>query len=142
MSISSLPLFKDQAKNLEDPGISDETDPTITRSEMANIALVNFDEIGSSDVANALRRLHHSVSVLPIETAYEAIVKTMKSSPELIILDFAYNEPEARALVRRITSCWISTGHLGIILCILHVYRGPRLQVDLEREGARVIYAS
>jgi hypothetical protein len=109
---------------------------------MANISLVNFDESAAAELASALRSSHHSVCVFHIGIAYQAIVKATKGSPELIILGFSRNEREARSLVQKIVNYRIGTGCAMKILCVLPVYRGPQFQIELERQGAHVIYGS
>ena len=109
---------------------------------MGRILLMNFDEQRGAELADALRRLHHSVLISASRLSYRGALQRSNSNVDLVIINFSQNEPYALALMEEIVEQRTFSGVHVMILCVMRVYRGPQLQLKLERKGARVEYVT
>jgi hypothetical protein len=58
----------------------------------------------------------------------------------LIVLDASENDRVVHDQLAEIRRYRAQHGHRPTVLCVSRVYRGPLVELELERRGARVIY--
>jgi hypothetical protein len=101
---------------------------------MAKILLLNFDDDFGSRLAAFLRNEHHDILPSCISS------NCTQNSADLVIIDVSQREKVFERLLKEIVTFRAQHGPRPMILCISHVYRGPRFQLDLEQKGARLLY--
>jgi hypothetical protein len=107
---------------------------------MAKILLANFDEEEGTRLTAFLRNEHHEVGLSFKDESFVQILRRCGAATDLLILDVSRREKYARELLAQVTSHRLQYGPRPLILCILRSYRGAQFELDLERQGARVVY--
>lgn len=107
---------------------------------MAAILLIDARETISSELVQFLRSRRHSVSLCP--TAGGAI-EDLRANPagcDVIILNMSHNHAKDWRALEHIYHFLQFNPTAPPILCLSTVYWGPRMQLAIERKGARFVF--
>jgi hypothetical protein len=107
---------------------------------MAKILLANFDEEAGARLTAFLRNEHHEIGLSFENESFFQILRRCGAVNDLLILDVSRREKYARDLLAQISSHRLQYGPRPMVLCISRSYRGAQFELDLERQGARVVY--
>jgi len=109
---------------------------------MAQILLVHFDELTARRLAEFLETRGHRVNTLDPAQSLEHILDDKVRGFDLVILDVSVQCRDAGKLLEGLKRYRDAHGPRPMTLCVSRVYRGPRFELDLEQQGARVVYVS
>jgi DNA-binding response OmpR family regulator len=107
---------------------------------MAEILLVKFDKVTVERLAEFLQRRGHCITT---HSGDESLAQTLRGYSrgfDLVILDVACDEAVTRKHIAAVRAIREKRGPRPMLLCVSWVYRGPRFELELERQGARVVY--
>jgi DNA-binding response OmpR family regulator len=106
---------------------------------MAAILLIDVRETLSSELVQFLRSRQHSVSVCPTVGAAIKDLRASRSSYDVVILNMSHNHGTDWKTLEEIHQFLQFNPIAPPILCLSTVYWGPRMQLDIERKGARFV---
>lgn len=109
---------------------------------MAQILLVKINEFEARRLTEFLIVRGHRVTVFEPTQSLVRLLGELGQNLDLVILDVSLQGPEAGRYLEELKLYRAAHGPRPMILCVSHVYRGPRFELDLERQGARVVYVS
>jgi|GEM_PF-1827214 DNA-binding response OmpR family regulator len=107
---------------------------------MTRILLLDSNQTHARDLALALKR--HRCSVTICASRRDAIIELKRNSAgfDVVILDLSANRPEDWATFDQIQKLtWMSVP-TPMIVCFSTIYRGPKMNLEVERRGARFVY--
>jgi DNA-binding response OmpR family regulator len=104
------------------------------------ILLVNFDETSEGRLTEILRQKGHRVSAYACEESLAQHLLQLRNDVDLIVLDASGNDRALHDQLAEIRRYRAQHGHRPTVLYVSRVYRGPQVELELERKGARVIY--
>src|SRR5690349_2171924 len=104
------------------------------------ILLVNFDEASEGRLTEILRQRGHRVSTYTSEEPLAEHLSKPRGDVDLIVLDASGNDRVVHDQLDEIRQYRAQHGHRPTVLCVSRVYRGPQVELELERKGARVVY--
>jgi len=106
---------------------------------MAKILLANFAEAPIARLTELFRKRGHYVLVLGDgQSISEALGAT--DDTDLIILDVSNDDVGVRQRLAEVSRCRKRRGIRPMLLCVSTVYRGARFELDIEHQGARLVY--
>jgi PleD family two-component response regulator len=109
-----------------------------SRSIATRILLLDHDQ--TQALTLALQQRNFQVTHC---TAKHEILRELRSNPsgfDVVMLDFSFNRPEDWELFDSVRRLLWKTDHLAMILCFSRVYLGPRVRLQIERKGGRLVY--
>lgn len=107
---------------------------------MAHILLLDPDEEHARALAAELKRYGHSVAIY---ADMQVILNDMKRDTvevDVVIVDLTSDRPEVWEALDQIWRLTWKRAETLMVLCISRVYRGPRMKLEVERRGARMVY--
>ena len=108
------------------------------RKQMAQLLLIDTDKDHSRALINVLERHKHSVILSPSRRMVPRLLQTMHDKLDIVILYLSPNLDEDLRILSEITK---SHGvNRPAILCVARTYQGPRPQLEIERQGGRLVY--
>lgn len=108
---------------------------------MARIFIANFDSTETEQIAALLRRNGHTVLPLgPTAPDWKTSHAPLRDC-DLLIIDVTKDDPFVHDLIGEVAEVRAQYGPRPMILCVTAADCGPRFEFDLERKGARVVYA-
>jgi hypothetical protein len=108
---------------------------------MATILLIGSDQTKQENIASALRTRGHSVLVADWCHLTFADWYVRMSAVEIAVFDVTHLNDDSRRQLRRFCQWPRQDGYPVLVLCFSRAYRGPRFELDIERFGARFVYA-
>ncbi len=87
-----------------------------------------------------LERNHHSVVCC---TSYDFALHTLRSARtvyDIVIINISSNSPEDWRALERVYQILRTDAVAPMVLCVADAYRGPQLELAVERKGARLAY--
>jgi DNA-binding response OmpR family regulator len=108
---------------------------------MATILLIGSDQTNQENLASTLRARGHSVMTADWSRLQSADWNTRMSAAEIAMFDVTQLDEDSRRQLRRICQWPRQDGFPILVLCYSRAYRGPRFELDIERMGARFVYA-
>ena len=106
----------------------------------ARILLVNFDEASERRLTEIFRQKGHRISTYACEEPLAEHLSKRSNDVDLIILEASQNERVVHGQLSEIRRSRAQYGHRPTVLCVSRVYRGPQFELELERQGIRVVY--
>jgi hypothetical protein len=106
----------------------------------AQILLVNFDEASEERLREIFRQKGHCVSAYAGDKPLAEHLWKLSDDVDLIVLDVSGKDRVVRNQLGEIGRYRAQHGHRPTVLCVSRIYRGPQFELELEREGARVVY--
>ena len=107
---------------------------------MAAILLIDIRETISSELGQFLRSRQHSVSVSLTAGGAIKDLRANRASYDVIILNMSRNHANDWKTLEEIHQFLHFNPTAPPILCLSTVYWGPRMQLAIERKGARFVY--
>jgi hypothetical protein len=108
---------------------------------MAAVLLIGSDRTYRENLASTLRARGHSVMVADWCRLPSADWNARMSAVEIAVFDVTQIDDVSRSQLCRICQCPRQDGFPVLVLCYSRAYRGPRFELDIERLGARFVYA-
>lgn len=105
---------------------------------MARIVLVGFNEAFGKELSQCLKNQHHATTVCA--RGDEAWMKDFATDLKLVMLNFTRNAPEDWEALKRISKAKTESAAGPMILCVANRYLGPKMELEIERRGARIVY--
>jgi DNA-binding response OmpR family regulator len=106
----------------------------------ARILLVNFDEASEGRLKEIFRQKGYRISPYTCKEPLAEHLSKLRDDVDLIILDASGNDPLVHDQLGEVRRYRAQHGHRPTVLCVSRVYRGPQVELELERKGARVVY--
>ena len=107
---------------------------------MTDILLFDSDQVFGEELAQHLGKRKHTVmSYARRREALDALKKSIDDL-KLVIVDMTRNTQEDWEMLDWISRLRLRCTPGPMILCLLKVYRGPRIELEIERRGGRVVY--
>jgi hypothetical protein len=109
---------------------------------VARILLAGFGTEAAASLATLLEARRHTVEVCGGIAQSCRLIEQANTAIDLIILEVSlYRTPSFMLAIKSIKS------HLGcfslpIVLCVSTIFRGAQFEIELERQGARLVYLS
>ncbi len=108
--------------------------------EMARILLGGFDGPTATQLASLLRSGSHRIQICGELQLCVDVVRDHRTAVDLVIVD-ATSSPALIGECLRVLRCQnAGKGPKIRLLCVSRAYHGPRFEIDIEREGARLVY--
>jgi hypothetical protein len=108
---------------------------------MATILLVGENLTDQDNLAAKLRVRGHAV-LLADSRQFPTMCKDARmSSVEIFVFDVTHFDDASERHVRAICQQPRLDGRPALVLCYSRTYRSPRFELDIERLGARFVYA-
>jgi len=105
---------------------------------VAEILLVKFDQVTEGRLAELFGcRGHHAITHSGDQPLSQVL---RRRGFDLVILDVSCDYSITRKHVAAVRARREQHGLRPMLLCVSRVYRGPQFELELEREGARVVY--
>jgi hypothetical protein len=104
------------------------------------ILLVNFGEASEGRLTEILRQKGYRVSTYACEEPLAEHLSKLSDDIDLIVLDASGNDRVVHDQLGEIRLYRAQHGHRPTVLCVSRIYRGPQIELELERKGARVVY--
>jgi hypothetical protein len=108
---------------------------------MATILLIGQDRIDQENLASKLRARSHAVIVADYCHLPSADWDIRMSSVEIAVFDVTRLDDDCKGQLRRICQQPRHDGLPVLVLCYTRAYRGARFELEIERLGARFVYA-
>jgi DNA-binding response OmpR family regulator len=102
--------------------------------------LVKFDQVTGERLAEFLGYRGYRAA---IHSGDQPLLQILQKHPrgfDLVILDVSCDDAVTRKHIAAVRARREQYGLRPMLLCVSRVYRGPRFELELEREGARVVY--
>ena len=118
-------------------------------TDMANFLLIKSDEILSNQLAFYLTRKRHSIEISNSRPEGLTKFRELASALDMVILDMTAQESEqgavgqlsaTLAILDKIVVLKAECAAYAMILCLLNDYKGPQMELEIERRGAAVVY--
>ena len=106
----------------------------------ARILLLNFDEASEGRLTEIFRQKGYRVSTYAREEPLAEHLSKRSDDVDLIVLDASGNDRAIHDQLGEIRRYRVQHGHRPMVLCVSRIYRGPQVELELERKGARVVY--
>ncbi len=103
---------------------------------MPRILLLDPDTTHARALALALERHRYSVAICSAKRDALNELKRDHACFDVMILDLSANRPEEWAVLDEIRQL---SGLSVAVLCLSEIYRGPRMKLEVERKGARLV---
>ena len=108
---------------------------------MAIILIISPDEGERKTLDSAVRNMGHIVSLADRLAVLPILARSDLQTIEIVVCDVtALDEPAWREL-RAFAVTLRQRPTVVLMLCYSRIYRGPRFELDVERLGARFVYA-
>jgi hypothetical protein len=108
---------------------------------MATILLIGEKLTDHENLASKLRNRGHAVLLADYRQISMMSGDLRMSSVEIVIFDVTYLDEKDKGRVREICQLPRHDGYPVFVLCYSRVNREPRCELDIERLGARFVYA-
>jgi CheY-like chemotaxis protein len=107
---------------------------------MATILLVDVRETFSSELVQFLRSRQHIVNVFATARAALRVLRADHAAYDVIVLNMSHNEAREWKALEELRQFLQYSPATPPILCLSTAYWGPRMQLAIERKGARFVY--
>lgn len=107
---------------------------------MTDILLVDFNPAVTERLMEMLRAKCYSVSIHSCHRTLSETLSTHERNFDIVIIDVSTYSTAVRQHLTLLTAHRAERGPRPMILCVSQVDRGPQFELQLEREGARVVY--
>jgi DNA-binding response OmpR family regulator len=107
---------------------------------VAKILLSKFDDEWTQSLVELFQREHHQVAICSSGQSVLNTLERTKEPYELLVVDVSADHENAMKLVKQIKRFRFQCGNRLKVLCVSRVYRDPRFEFELEKEGARLVY--
>jgi hypothetical protein len=108
---------------------------------MATILLVGGNRVDHENLAAKLRMRGHVVLMADYRELPLVNWSTPMASVEIVVFDVTNFDDDDKRKVRSICQQPRQDGHPALVLCYSRSYRSPGFELDIERLGARFVYA-
>ena len=108
---------------------------------MATILLVGSERADQDNLASTLQNRGHDVILADDHRRSLTNWNAHMSSVEIVVFDVTNLNYDSKRRLRSICQLSRPDGSPVLVLCISRSYRGPRFELDIERLGARFVYA-
>jgi DNA-binding response OmpR family regulator len=108
---------------------------------MATILLLGSDKKNQENLASALRAKGHSILVADNCRISFTDWSARISSAEIAVFDVTRLDDDGKRQLRSVCQQPWRDGVPVLVLCYSRAYHGPRFELDIERLGARFVYA-
>ena len=109
---------------------------------MATILLIGSERVDQENLASTLRKHGHEVLVADNSRQLITDWNARLSSVELVVFDITHLNDDSGRQLRSICQLSRPDGFPVLVLCVSRSYRDPRFELDIERLGARFVYAA
>ena len=106
---------------------------------MTRILLVNFDDEQASRLAAFLRAGTQEICIADSSLPLGHVIRHVAEF-DLVIMEASHREKLVRDVMSGIAIERSKYGPRPMVICVCRIYRGPRFELDLEKQGARVVY--
>lgn len=128
----------EQSSSVGSEGLTRDT--RVRELTMAAILLIDVWEVLSSGLAQFFRSHQHTVIVCHSTRVALKTLRPRHAAPDIIVLDMSHNHAKDWKTLEEIHNLLRSHPASPPILCLSTVYWGPRMQLAIERKGARFVY--
>jgi hypothetical protein len=111
------------------------------KREMATILLIGSDQTDQENLAATLRARGHSVLLTENWHFSSTDFNARLSSADIAIVDVTRLDEDSLRQLRHICLRTRQDQFPVHVLCYSRTFRGPRFELDIERLGARFVYA-
>ena len=108
---------------------------------MANILVVRFNDVLGEELADALRTRRHAVGICVGDQPVPEAIQAYGDGVDLIIVDVSLADEACLRVLKGVARYRSEHGPRPMVLCVSTVYRGPQFELEIERKGARLVYA-
>ena len=109
---------------------------------MANILLLKFDEKVGRRLADLLQLRGHQVAIHLGDCSSLDVLLDHSQGIDLVIIEVSSADSLTRQYVGAVRAYREAHRPCPMLLCVSRFYRGAQFQLQLERDGGRVIYVS
>jgi hypothetical protein len=110
-------------------------------SNMATMLLIGFNEALKRELSGFLQARRHNVLICTDDQPLAHMLRIHGEDIDTAIVDVSLADTAWREALAEITRYRNKHGVRPGILCVSTVYRGPRFELEIERKGARLVYA-
>jgi DNA-binding response OmpR family regulator len=107
---------------------------------VARILLCNFDDEWTQSLTELFQRDHHQVVICASAQSVVSSLERTTERYELLVLDVSVDHENVMKLMKQIKRFRLQRGAQLKVLCVSRGYQGPRFELELEKEGARLVY--
>jgi hypothetical protein len=107
---------------------------------MARILIGGFDESTAAQLAIQMRAGRHDVRVCEAIGECDRHITVLGAAIDLVVIDGTASPGLVDKCFKSIADLYAGRGRRPMLLCVSRVYHGPRFEIDLENEGARLVY--
>jgi DNA-binding response OmpR family regulator len=108
---------------------------------MATILLIGSDQTDLENLASKLRTRGHTVLIADNRRPSSTDWSARMSSAEIMVFDVTNLNDDSKRQLRTICQQPRQHGFPVLVLCYSRAYRCSRFELDIERLGARFVYA-
>ena len=107
---------------------------------MARILIGGFDQPTATQLATQLRAGRHDVRICEAIGECDRHIIEHGAAIDLVVVDGTASPGLVEKCFKSIADLYSGRGRKAMLLCVSRVYHGPRFEIDLENEGARLVY--
>lgn len=106
---------------------------------MAQILFFDPHEEDAMELARRLKAKHHTVTSCTKAKELIQHLKCHAASFDVVILDVSAQTLDLQIL-NGVNCMVLKAGQAPAVVCVSRVYKGPQMQLQIERKGARLVY--
>jgi CheY-like chemotaxis protein len=110
------------------------------RQPTARVLMVDHDKTHAAELRLALERHHFQVTQYADKEAVLRELRRNVAEFDVVMLDLSLHRAEDFELFDRVRQLLWAADHLALILCFSRVNLGPRMRLQIERRGGRLVY--
>jgi hypothetical protein len=107
---------------------------------MAHILIGGFDASTAAQLASQLQAGRHDVRICEAIHDCGRHIADSGTAIDLVVVDGTASPGLVEKCFKGIADLYAGRGRRAMLLCVSRVYHGPRFEIDLENEGARLVY--
>jgi hypothetical protein len=107
---------------------------------MARILIGGFDQPTAVQLAMRLRAGRHDVRICEAISECDRHIIDLGAAIDLVVVEGTASPGLVDECFKGIGDLFASRGRRPMLLCVSRAYHGPRFEIDLENEGARLVY--